>query len=167
MKLTENKSLSPGKKKKRLIILSLCIIGVISFFIIWKNYQVPDKDVPAIEQNLGDQETTSSASTGIAIPGWGDMTIPAGETEVSVKMPNPTQNADKYYLSFEIILADSGEVLAQTGLVPPGETVNKVSLSRPLEAGQYQAVIHVQPYKMNDEQTPTNDANVEVTLNVS
>lgn len=108
--------------------------------------------------------TESPDSGGIAIPGWGSITIPAGQTEVTVDFPNPEANEGKYYLTFQLRLKDTGEVLYQSGLVKPGLHIQKITLSRPLEAGSYTAVIHVQPYKMDANQTPTNNADMETML---
>lgn len=109
-------------------------------------------------------EQAPSPSTGVAIPGWGSMTIPAGKTEVAVNLPNPEANEGAYYLSFTLRLKDTDEVLYTSGLVPPGQTIQKITLSRPLTAGSYAAVVHVQPYKMDEEQTPTNNADMETKL---
>lgn len=103
---------------------------------------------------------------GIAIPGWGSISIPADETEVAVDFPNPEANAGRYYLTFQLRLKETGEVLYTSGLVEPGLHIQKITLSRPLEAGTYAAVVHVQPYRMDENQTPTNNANMETTLNV-
>lgn len=101
---------------------------------------------------------------GIAIPGWGYISIPANETEIEVDFPNPEANDGKYYLSFELRLKDSGEVLYTSGLVPPGKTIQHITLSRGLDEGTHKAVVHVQPYKMDEEQTPTNNADMETDL---
>ncbi|EET59668.1 hypothetical protein BRYFOR_08284 [Marvinbryantia formatexigens DSM 14469] len=109
-------------------------------------------------------ETESEAEErGVAIPGWGSITLPAGETEANVSLTNPEDNADMYYLTFELRLKETDEVIFSTTLVPPGESCNKVTLNRELEAGEYEAVLHVQPYRMADE-TPTNNADMETTL---
>lgn len=110
------------------------------------------------------EQTAQPDSGGIAIPGWGSITIPAGETEVTVDFPNPEANEGKYYLSFALRLKDSGEELYASGLVPPGDHIQRITLSRPLEAGSYPAVIHVQPYKMDEAQTATNNADMETEL---
>ncbi len=110
------------------------------------------------------EQANENQGEGIAIPGWGYITIPAGETDIAVDFPNPEANAEKYYLSFELRLKDSGEVLYASELVPPGQTIQNITLSRALEEGNYQAVIHVQPYKMDENQTPTNNADMETEL---
>ena len=77
-------------------------------------------------------------------------------------MPNPSANADKYYLSIEMRLAETGEVLFTTGYVKPGESINKVTLSRSLEAGQYNVIIRVQPCRADG--SLTNNADMSTIL---
>ena len=109
----------------------------------------------------------SEIEPNVAIPGWGKITIPSGTTEISsVDFYNPKKNEDLYYLTFELRLptAKGGyEVLYASDAVPPGKHIQSITLSRPLDAGTYNAVIHVQPYRMSDE-TPTNNANMKTTL---
>ena len=118
-----------------------------------------------IDPNAGAQITPTPAPVepGVAIPGWGSMTIPAGVTEAATSMRNPEANEGWYYLTFELRLKDTDEVLFTTGLIPPGQYCNKVTLTRPLEPGEYAAVIHVQPYRISD-QSPTNNADIETVL---
>lgn len=119
-----------------------------------------------LDPNAGNHGTpnppANNAGGGVAIPGWSVITIPAGQTEVTVDLPNPGANQDKYYLSFEMRMADTGEVLFTTGYVKPGESINKVTLSRPLEAGQYNVIIRVQPCRADG--SLTNNADMSTIL---
>lgn len=119
-----------------------------------------------LDPDAGEYVTPSPApkADGIAIPGWGSIMIPAGKTEVAVHFPNPEANEGKYYLTFELRLKETGEVLYKSGLVKPGLHIQRVTLTRALEAGEYPAIVHVQPYKMDEAQTPTNNANMETVL---
>ena len=118
-----------------------------------------------IDPNAGALITPTPApqEPGVAIPGWGSMTIPAGVTEVATSMQNPEANQGWYYLTFELRLKDTDEVIFTTGLIPPGQYCNKVTLTRALEPGEYAAIIHVQPYRISD-QSPTNNADMETVL---
>ena len=86
----------------------------------------------------------------------------------SVDFYNPVENEGYYYLTFELrILDDSDEgyeVIYSSQLVPSGKHIQQITLSRALEAGEYEAVVHVQPYKMDEAQTPTNNADMKTTL---
>jgi len=126
-----------------------------------------------IDPNAGALITPTPAPTmpGIAIPGWGSITLPAGVTEAQTSLQNPESNEGWYYLTFEMRLPtvdeatgeEGYEVLFTTGLIPPGQYCNKVTLTRPLEPGEYKAVIHVQPYTI-ENLTPTNNADMETVL---
>lgn len=88
-----------------------------------------------IDPNAGALITPTPAPVepGVAIPGWGSMTIPAGVTEAATSMRNPAENDGWYYLTFELRLPttdpESGEetyeVLFTTGLIPPGSTATR------------------------------------------
>lgn len=128
---------------------------------------VTDSSSLPIDPNGGDYtepSTSQSPGSGIAIPGWGSITIPSEKADVTVNFTNPDANAGKYYLTFQLVLENSGEVLYTSGLVPPGKVIQKITLSRALEAGTYDAIVKVQPYKMNNEKTPTNNADMKTKL---
>ena len=108
-------------------------------------------------------EEDAESTGGIAIPGWGSIRIQAGEKMVDVNLENPTDNEGKYYLSFSVYLKDQDEPLAETGLIQPGESALKLSLSKALEPGEYEAVVLVQPYRMADG-SATNNTEIETIL---
>lgn len=124
-----------------------------------------------IDPNAGEYvepEREETPSKGVAIPGWGSITIPANQKEVTVDFMNPDANKDLYYLTFELRLLDNSEKgyesLYKSGLVTPGLHIQKIELSRVLQAGEYDAVVHVQPYKMDEDRTPTNNADMKTKL---
>ena len=106
---------------------------------------------------------TEEDSGGIAIPGWGSIRIKAGEKLVDVNLENPADNKDCYNMSFTLYLKGETEPLAETGLIRPGESALKLELSRPLEAGEYEATVHVQPYRLTGN-SATNNADIETIL---
>lgn len=105
---------------------------------------------------------------GVTIPGFGEMTIPANTKELKgINLHNPSKNEGWYYLTFKLSLLDkNGEVsetLYESQLLPPGLYIQDITLSRGLAPGTYEAVMHVQPYRIADN-TPTNNANMRVTI---
>lgn len=169
------------KSTKTIVLSLLAAVLIIAALVLWLNWGrwfggaptlVPAATATprpqlSIDPGAGVRITATprpAEGGGISIPGWGSITLPAGQTDVTVDFPNPEANADKYYLSFALRLKESGEVLYTSGLVPPGLTIQHITLSRPLEEGRYKAVVHVQPYKMDEAQTPTNNADMETEL---
>ena len=163
-------------------LLAVVVLAVVAA-LVWK-YAQPEA-IPAatatpaptvelqIDPNAGELVTPTPAPTepGVAIPGWGSITLPAGVTEAATTLKNPEANEGWYYLTFEMRLPtvdeetgeESYEVLFTTGLIPPGQYCNQVTLTRALEAGEYNVILHVQPYRMSDK-TPTNNADTETVL---
>ena len=161
------------------ILFMLCvmtIIMIISMVCRCTNMiSVQDQDYNGggvgmlIDPNAVDSSDVQSSDEeqGVAISGISAITIPQGEKEVNVDFYNPDKNADMYYQTFELRLTDDSggyETIYTSGLVEPGKHINHITLSRGLEAGVYQAVIHVQPYRMNEERTPTNNADIKTEL---
>ncbi len=171
--------------KRMQLIVALLAVAVLAVgaVLIWKSTQpeaaptvtaAPTATAELeIDPNAGALITPTPAPTepGVAIPGWGSITLPAGVTEASTTLKNPEANADWYYLTFEMRLptvdeetgVESYEVLFTTGLIPPGQYCNKVTLTRALEPGEYNVILHVQPYRISDK-TPTNNADMETVL---
>ena len=108
-------------------------------------------------------EEDAESTGGIAIPGWGSIRIQAAEKMVDVNLENPIDNEGKYYLSFSVYLKGQDKPLAETGLIQPGESALKLELSKALEPGAYEAIVHVQPYRMADG-SATNNAEIETIL---
>ena len=163
-----------------IIILLLLIIAVMGFFLLRKGNSAPAGGgvTLSLDKNAGEyvekpKDASSGEKTeakkGVAIPGWGAITLPAGVKEAdSVDFYNPDANKDLYYLTFEILIPDDKgeyESVAKTGLIEPGLHVQHIELERELEAGEYEAVIHVQPYRIED-MTTTNNADLKTKLTV-
>ena len=114
-------------------------------------------------------QESAAPSQGVSIPGWASLTLPADTTDAKlcVDFYNPEKNAGRYYLTFELRLKDDSpegyEVLYTSQLVEPGKHIQSIRLNRPLAAGKYDAVVHVQPYTMDGNLTATNNADM-VTL---
>lgn len=177
-----------GKSGAASLIVLLALLAVTVGLFVWQN-QSANRGAPEatlsptvepsptvelqIDPNAGELVTPTPAPTepGVAIPGWGSITLPAGVTEAATTLKNPEANEGWYYLTFEMRLPtvdketgeESYEVLFTTGLIPPGQYCNQVTLTRALEPGEYHVILHVQPYRMSDK-TPTNNADTETVL---
>ena len=177
-----------GKSGAASLIVLLALLAVTVGLFVWQN-QSANRGAPEatlsptvepsptvelqIDPNAGELVTPTPAPTepGVASPGWGSITLPAGVTEAATTLKNPEANEGWYYLTFEMRLPtvdeetgeESYEVLFTTGLIPPGQYCNQVTLTRALEPGEYNVILHVQPYRMSDK-TPTNNADTETVL---
>lgn len=91
-----------------------------------------------------------TSQPGVAIPGWGTITVSADN--VYVPFYNPEANSGKYALTFELLIPKDGayESIYVSNLTLPGNYVPQpIVLTSPLSKGsQYEALIHVQPYRI-------------------
>ena len=114
----------------------------------WNGQELPDK-------------TPGSSSVGIKIPGYPFITLPAEQETVNVVLLNPEGNP--CYFTFELVLKETGESLYKSKLVPPGQAITEITMTRPLSAGEYEATIKITTTSVEDG-SAMNGANVETVL---
>ena len=105
----------------------------------------------------------SGEAVGIKIPGYPSISLPANQQTVQVALLNPEGNP--CYFTFELVLSDTDEVLYTSKQVPPGQMIEEITLTRPLEAGQYNATLRITTASLQDG-SAMNGANVETILDV-
>ena len=120
-----------------------------------------------VDPNAGEFVKPEQAP-GVVVPGFGMLTVPANTKELKgINLHNPIENEDWYYLTFKICLLDANgavsETLYESQLVPPGLYLQDITISRGLAPGEYNAVMHVQPYRIADR-TPTYNADMKMTI---
>ena len=169
---------SSDKKLKILVVILAVLLILCGTWIIWGGVPFFPAAAPndggsssqggglMIDPDAG--EYVKPIVPGVTIPGFGEMTIPANTKELKgINLHNPSKNEGWYYLTFKLSLLDkNGEVsetLYESQLLPPGLYIQDITLSRGLAPGTYEAVMHVQPYRIADN-TPTNNANMRVTI---
>lgn len=125
-----------------------------------------DPDAVDWEGELPDptQDPEASAQVAMAkIPGYGALEFTAGDTQQAVSFVNPEDN--QCYFILTLCLAD-GTVLYQSQLIPPGKGLYEITLTQPLEAGEYDAQLQYRCISLEDGETEYNGANVNLTLRV-
>lgn len=110
---------------------------------------------------LPENQGGDDSGGGIKIPGYPSITLPVDAETVNVALLNPEGNP--CYFTFELVLSDTDEVLYTSKLVPPGQAIYEITLSRPLAAGEYDAVIRISTTSLEDGGA-MNGANVETVL---
>ena len=114
------------------------------------------------------QVVNTTPEPGVKVLGFAKWTIPPYKKEnLNIELHNPAANEGLYYQTYKLCLLDENgevsEVLYESQLVPPNSIITKIDISRGLPAGEYDAVLIVQPYRIAD-MSPTNNANLKLTI---
>ena len=159
-----------------LIVLLLLVVGAVTVALNWNNWFGSAPAGPSssqtgnldIDENAGDwngeqlpDKTDDAPAVGIKIPGYPSITLPKDQQTVNVALLNPEGNP--CYFTFELILTDTGETLYQSKLVPPGQAITEITMSKALPAGEYNATIKITTTSLADG-SAMNGANVETVL---
>ena len=123
-----------------LALLLLILISILSFC----NKQHPGSPIfrPNLEHNTGTNEEKENEAKGIQVRGFTTWSIPANTSKnLSIPLENPEGNP--CYFSFEILLSDTGEVIYSSDMVPPGEKISRINITREFDAGDYPATIKI------------------------
>lgn len=164
-------------RRQRILIGTLGAVVVIGGTAVfgymkgWFGSEKADKEVTAqVDPNAEDWDGSvpdapkgNAKAESIAIPGYPRIQLPAGQTEVELLLGNPEGNP--CFFEYTLVLKDTNELLYESQQIPPGEAVAKVSLSKPLDAGEYPAVLKIST-KSIQTQEEMNGANVETLLEV-
>ena len=154
-------------QKKHIVIGIIAAVVIIVTAVLagmkLSRSQQQDTFTPDLEQGTsawsGDQ--LPDKSVGIKIPGYPSISLPTNQQTVQVALLNPEGNP--CYFTFELVLSDTDEVLYTSKQVPPGQMIEEITLTRPLEAGQYNATLRITTASLQDG-SAMNGANVETIL---
>lgn len=161
-----------NRKKRKWIILAavLVILAVAAglFLTFGTRRENPDGKGIVLEEGAedwdGEMKDMSEGQTGIKIPGYGEITVPAGETTWKITLANPEENT--CYFKYTVTIDDSENPIYESDLIEPGKAVREFEVTEPLEAGDYEIHLNISTYAMDEELTPLNGAVVKAVLHV-
>lgn len=147
-----------------LALLLLILISILSFC----NKQHPGSPIfrPNIEHNTGtNEEAQENEARGIQVRGFTTWSIPANTSEnLSIPLENPEGNP--CYFTFEILLSDTGEVIYSSDMVPPGEKISRINITREFGAGDYPATIKIKTNELTTGKEMNSPA-IQIIIHVS
>ena len=171
----ERKSGKQARDWRIWVIAVLCVVVLILVLLLCCSPKNPsDTPVPSTD-NSGNPSSSEhigpqNPAGNVLITGIRMMECSAGSTEVTTNLQNPAENAGQYYLVFELRLPDDSakgyELLYSSEPVEPGDSITSITLSRALEKDVYDAILHVQPLRMDEGNTPTNNVDLDILLMV-
>ncbi|MGN0520787.1 MAG: hypothetical protein ACI4LB_08620 [Candidatus Fimenecus sp.] len=114
------------------------------------------------EGELSIPEKIDTSGRNITVNGAPEMHLVAGQREQNYVFSNPESNPCFFVIEME--LADTGEIIYTSNLLPPGYSISKFTLNRPLEEGTYNVILHYKPTSFDQEQRPLNNMDIKTTV---
>lgn len=142
-----------------LAICTMASLAVAIWAISTRNAVSPPSSSP-----VETTEPVEKLTDAIELPGYDWIPLKAGTLEQEQTFPNPPQNSCWIRVS---LLLENGTKLWTSELVAPGESSEPVVLSQTLEPGEYKnAVLKYECFRMDDDLSPLNGGEVQLTLKV-
>lgn len=151
-----------GKIIALLIVLAVLVAGGILFWMM-NRQEGPDLDRTAIAYEMPEGLVNTDPES-ITMPGYSLLTMSNSDGTVHVPLLNPEGNT--CYFVYTISLADSGEVLYESGYIEPGSAVPEFELNRTLDPGTYDIKVDVAAWAIEDYTEPLNGGSIEAELQV-
>ncbi len=154
------------KRKKNVPILLLLLLTVLLLFIVaWQaslrqGADIPEKGMESLPESVSAEKNENS----ISIPGYEGIDLKADSLQQDVAFRNPAQNT--CYFVMQLYLED-GSLLWESDYICPGELSAPMALTQALQKGTYSnAVLKYSCFKMDEEKTPLNGAEMKLTIRV-
>ena len=107
-------------------------------------------------------EANPDGGESIDIPGYESLTLQAGSKSQRVYLFNPESNSAYFVMTLTL---ETGETLWTGKPLYPGEAFTGIMLNKPLNAGDYSAILRYDCFSVSDNE-PLNGAEVQLTLTV-
>ena len=155
-----------GTAAGRIIALLLLLAALIAGGVyLWLTNQEEgpnlDREAVAYEMPAG---MVNDDPNQIALPGYSVLTVSNSDNIVHMPLINPEGNV--CYFVYTISLADTGEVLYESGYIKPGTGVPEFELNQTLEPGTYDIKVDVATWSVEDYTQPLNGGSIEAELKV-
>ncbi len=155
------------KKKKRrntiAVIIILLVIAAVIIYFLTRPKVMTEANYEQIKERMEEEVEEGYFETYMN----SEWTFPDGASETTDAILGNSPNNRKP-IRYEVELADTGEVIYKTGVIPVGAELPPFKLDVDLEAGTYEAVCRV--FLMNEEEdgkyTDYSDAGFNVTITV-
>jgi len=169
------------KKKKVIIVIALLILLLIVLVLYWHRHMDKQENDTEILVGAGVREgemeggekSNKTDVAGTASNGKSDMTVRMnghpvfenGESEGNLNIQNPPENV--LCMEVVIILDSTGDIIYESGTIPPNHYISNDKLARVLEKGEYNATAHVKLFDSDNPDAEYNSANFALTVTMN
>lgn len=168
------------KSRRKKLISGIILLIVIAILVIFSLYKLgylggQENEIvigAGLQEGALDRSKETDSETEKGGNGKSDMTVRIngypvfedGESTGNLNIENPAANV--LYMEVEITLDDTGEVIYQSGAIPPNHYIDNDKLAKSLEKGEYAATAHVSLIDPDDMDMVYNSANFNLVITI-
>ncbi len=155
-----------SKKRNYLFIVMAIILAGLLILLLYRTISgnlTDSRMKPDPASEAWEPDDTSDSTSQIKIPGYETIVFHADETQQEITLYNPAENS--CFFCFTLFIGEEETPIYESALVEPGNAIRKITLNRPLSAGDYQLNIHIDTYDITTNQ-PLNSAISSAELSV-
>lgn len=166
-----------GKRKWAIrvaILIILILLVLLGLYQCGRPGNRPELDPDVIigagvregEMDRGDDkpEVNSNGKSEMTVRMNGYPVFADGKSEGNLNIENPEVN--ELYMNVEITLKDTGEVIYDSGAIPPNHYIDSDKLTKTLDKGTYEATAHVTLFDPDYPDSNFNSANFTLVITI-
>ena len=162
------------KRNKKIWIFAVVVIlvaalGVVFAYKLGQQKSVNNSNGVVVDQNASDWDKdldnlSGQQDSGIKMPGYGELSVGAGDKTWKITLANPKDN--DCYFKYSITINDAETPIYESDYIKPGKAVTEFKVNTALDAGDYTVYMNISTYSMDGKNTRLNGASVKADLHV-
>lgn len=109
-----------------------------------------------------EKELPNQGDQGIKIPGYGNLSVGAGEKKWNITLLNPEGN--NCYFKYNITVGEHSDPIYTSDYIEPGKAIKSFKVNKSLNKGDYTIYMNIETYSMDGKNTRMNGASVKANL---
>lgn len=161
-------------RNKKIWILSvaailIAVFGIVFAYKMGQQKSAENSNGVVVDQNAADWDKdldslSGEQDAGIKIPGYGELSVGAGDKNWKITLANPKDN--DCYFKYNITIGDDETPIYESAYIEPGKAIREFQVDKPLNAGDYTIYMNISTYSMDGKNTRLNGASVKADLHV-
>ncbi len=135
------------------IVLCVCIVATVIAVVV-SNNKSDSEDETSTSSTTSQTETSTTLATQVleneqVYNSVNDLVMDKSTKEVDLNISNEESNS---YNLRVVVTLESGDVIYESDLIAPGETLTTVTFDTTIEEGEYPVTISVDSYTISDDE---------------
>ena len=151
------------------VVILVAALGVVFAYKLGQQKSVNNSNGVVVDQNASDWDKdldnlSGQQDSGIKMPGYGELSVGAGDKTWKITLANPKDN--DCYFKYSITIGDDETPIYESDYIEPGKAISEFQVDKALDEGDYTIYMNISTYSMDGKNTRLNGASVKADLHV-